>query len=170
MPKLILLFTVAIVFNIAPLVIFAYVSMLPYKIVAGGFHLKTNIGCTIGTFVIYYGNVILSKIITLTPIEIKVAFVLLVWILSLIMISKYAPADTVNLPILRKKDRKIKKILAYVFATVTLVVGLIVPDSTISNILIFNVLIETFCITELAYKITKNEYGYKTYLRQGIIG
>ena len=85
------------------------------------------------------------------------------------MIKKYAPADTMNLPILRKKDRRIKKNLSYLFATLTLIVGLIIKNNTLSNILIFNVLIETLCITQLAYKITKNEYGYRTYLKQELI-
>ena len=51
-PKIILLFAVAILLKIGWLVIFAYATMLPYKIVAGGFHLKTNLGCMIGTFVV----------------------------------------------------------------------------------------------------------------------
>ena len=85
------------------------------------------------------------------------------------MIKKYAPADTMNLPILRKKDRRIKKNLSYLFETLTLIVGLIIKNNTLSNILIFNVLIETLCITQLAYKITKNEYGYRTYLKQELI-
>ena len=82
------------------------------------------------------------------------------------MIYLYAPADTINLPILRKKERKIKKILSYIFAIATLGAALIVKDSTLSNILIFNVLIETISISRLAYKIAKNEYGYETYAKQ----
>lgn len=167
-PKIILLFVVAIVLKIGWLVIFAYFTMLPYKIVAGGFHLKTNIGCTIGTLSIYYGNVLISKYITWTQIYTKYIVILIAFVFSMIMVSLYAPADTVNLPILRNKDRKIKKILSYVFATITLIVGLLIKNDTLSNILIFNVLIENFCITEFAYKITKNEYGYRTYLKQNI--
>ena len=168
-PKLILLFALAAIFKIALLVIFAYISMLPYKIVAGGFHLKTNIGCTIGTLLIYYGNVFISKNIVFQPEWLKLLSVGFIWVLSIIMIKKYAPADTMNLPILRKKDRRIKKNLSYLFATLTLIVGLIIKNNTLSNILIFNVLIETLCITQLAYKITKNEYGYRTYLKQELI-
>lgn len=169
-PKLILLFTVAIIFKIAPLVIFAYITMLPYKIMAGGFHLKTNIGCTIGTFIIYYGNVFLSKNIVIRNFYIKIILCIAILMLAIIMTTKYAPADTVNLPILRKKERAMKKNLSYVFATITIIIGLAIPNSTLSNILILNVLIETLCITELAYKITKNEYGYKTYLKQKSVG
>lgn len=82
------------------------------------------------------------------------------------MIYLYAPADTINLPILRKKERRTKKILSYIFAITTLGGALIVKDSTLSNILMFNVLIETISISRLAYKITRNEYGYETYARQ----
>ena len=143
--------------------------MLPYKITAGGFHLKTNIGCTIGTLIIYYGNVLLSQRIIIEPIYIKYTVIIALWIISIIMISLYAPADTINLPILRRKERRLKKILAYIFMTVTLVFALIIKNNTISNILIFNTLIETLCITKIAYKLTKNQYGYKTYKLQGEI-
>ena len=167
-PKILLLFAVAMILKIGWLVIFAYATMLPYKTVAGGFHLKTNIGCLIGTFIVYYGNVLLSKFIIFST-DIKYLLSIIILILSIIMIYLYAPADTINLPILRKKERKTKRILSYIFATATLIVALIIKDSTLSNILIFNVLIETICISRLAYKITKNEYGYQTYAKQEII-
>lgn len=167
-PKILLLFAVAMIFRIGWLVIFAYATMLPYKTVAGGFHLKTNMGCLIGTFIVYYGNVLLSKFIIFST-DIKYLLSIITLIFSIIMIYFYAPADTINLPILRKKERKTKRILSYIFATATLIVALIIKDSTLSNILIFNVLIETICISRIAYKITKNEYGYQTYAKQEII-
>lgn len=167
-PKIILLFAVAILLKIGWLVIFAYATMLPYKIVAGGFHLKTNLGCMIGTFVVYFGNVLISKYIVLFT-ETKYLFTLFTLIFSIIMICLYAPADTINLPILRQKERKTKKMLSYIFAIITLIASLLVQNNTLSNILLFNVLIETICISKLAYRITKNEYGYKTYLKQEVI-
>lgn len=169
-PKLILLFAVAIILKIGWLVIFAYTAMLPYKIVAGGFHLKTHIGCTIGTFVVYFGNVLISKYLVIEPIYIRYAIIGAIWIFSIIMISIYAPADTINLPILRKKERRVKKILSYVFATITLIAAILIKNSTISNILLFNVLIESISISRVAYKLTKNEYGYETYSKQEVLG
>lgn len=169
LPKMILLVVIAFILKIGWLVICAYFTMLPYKITAGGFHLKTHIGCTIGTLIIYYGNVLLSQRIIIEPIYIKYTVIIALWIISIIMISIYAPADTINLPILRRKERRLKKILAYIFMTVTLVFALIIKNNTISNILIFNTLIETLCITKIAYKLTKNQYGYKTYKLQGEI-
>ena len=70
-PKLILLVVVAIILKIGWLVVFAYLTMLPYKVMAGGFHLKTNIGCLIGTFTVYYGNVLISKYMVIEPIYLK---------------------------------------------------------------------------------------------------
>lgn len=167
-PKIILLFAVAILLKIGWLVIFAYATMLPYKIVAGGFHLKTNLGCMIGTFVVYFGNVLISKYIVLFT-ETKYLLTLFTLIFSIIMICLYAPADTINLPILRQKERKTKKVLSYILAIITLIASLLVQNNTLSNILLFNVLIETICISKLAYRITKNEYGYKTYFKQEVI-
>ena len=166
-PKILLLFVTAIILKIGWLVIFTYVTMLPYKIVAGGFHLKTHIGCTTGTFIVYFGNVLISKYLIIQPSFIKHISILLIWIFSIILITLYAPADTINVPILRKEERKLKKILSYIFVTIELSIALILKDSTLANILIFNVLIESICISKLAYKITKNEYGYETYLHQG---
>lgn len=165
-PKILLLFIIAIVLKIGWLVIFAYFTMLPYKIVAGGFHLKTNIGCTIGTLSIYYGNVLISKYITWTQIYTKYIVILIAFVFSMIMVSLYAPADTVNLPILTKRKRKTKRILSYVFATITLLVAIIIKDNILSNILLLNVLIESICISKVAYKLTKNEYGYENYLKE----
>lgn len=162
-PKLILLIIIAIILKIGWLVIFAYLTMLPYKIVAGGFHLKTHIGCTIGTFIVYFGNGMISKNLVLQPIYFKYVVVGLVWIISIIMISLYAPADTVNFPILRKEERKLKKILSYVFASITLIGAIFIKDNTLSNIILINVLIESLSISKLAYKLTKNQYGYEIY-------
>lgn len=164
-PKLILLVVVAIILKIGWLVVFAYLTMLPYKVMAGGFHLKTNIGCLIGTFTVYYGNVLISKYMVIEPIYLKYIIIIATWIFSIIMIILYAPADTINLPILRKKERKTKKILSYIFATIMLIGSLVIKNNTLANILLINVIVESVCISRLAYKITKNEYGYENYLK-----
>ena len=84
------------------------------------------------------------------------------------MVSIYAPADTINMPILTKKERKLKKTLSYIFLIINMLVALLIPNTTISNLLIFGTFIQTFCITRLAYKLTKNEYGYENYLKETV--
>lgn len=169
-PKLILLILLAFVLKIGLLVIFAYISMLPYKSAAGGFHLKSHIGCIIGTFIVYFGNVLLSKYLIIQPDYIRYIVLGVTWIFSMFMISLYAPADTVNVPILRKKERKTKKILSYIFMTLTLLASFLIKESVISNILLINVIIESISISRITYKLTKNEYGYEVYNSNKVLG
>lgn len=162
-PKFIILFTLAFVLKIGWLTVFAFFSILPYRIVAGGFHLNTHMGCLIATCGYYIGNVLLSKYVINLPGYTKYIVILIVLIITIINVKLYAPADTENVPILREKDRKVKKILSYFFGILTLICAAIIKDNTISNILIINTLFESISITKLAYKITRNKYGYEMY-------
>ena len=81
----------------------------------------------------------------------------------MIMIHLYAPADTENVPILSKKERKQKKIQSYIFLSIALLIACIIPNNEISNILIFGYLIQSITITKFAYRLTKNKYGYEVY-------
>ena len=81
------------------------------------------------------------------------------------MVKLYAPADTENVPILRKKDRRKKQILSYIALSVGLIVAAFVPSSELANILILGNLVQTLFITKFAYKITNNKYGYEVYGR-----
>ena len=107
-PKIFIIFGLSILFGIGWYMLFAYIVMIPYRAVSGGFHLKTHIGCIIGTSIFYFGNIFLSKSLMLQDIQ-KYILIGITFIFGVIMISLYAPADTENLPILSKKERKIKK-------------------------------------------------------------
>lgn len=161
-PKIFIIFGLSILFGIGWYMLFAYIVMIPYRAVSGGFHLKTHIGCIIGTSIFYFGNIFLSKALMLQDMQ-KYILIGITFIFGVIMISLYAPADTENLPILSKKERKIKKILSYIILTVTLITTFSIKDNVISNILIIGALLQTMTITRIAYKITKNKYGYETY-------
>lgn len=161
-PKIFIIFGLSILFGIGWYMLFAYIVMIPYRAVSGGFHLKTHIGCIIGTSIFYFGNIFLSKALMLQDMQ-KYILIGITFIFGVIMISLYAPADTENLPILSKKERKIKKILSYIMLTITLLIAFFVKDSVISNILIIGNLLQTMTITRIAYKITNNKYGYETY-------
>lgn len=166
-PKVFSVFIIGAILGLWWQTLIAFWILLPYKYASGGFHLKSHIGCFIGTNLIYCGNAYLSTVINLN-IYAKITLIALNLIIGIIMITKYAPADTINLPILTKKERKMKRILSYIFLIINMAIAIVVPNNTISNILIFGTLIQTFSITRLAYKITKNEYGYETYLKESI--
>lgn len=164
-PKTFIMIAIAVILGIWQLAIISFIAIIPYRMFSGGFHLKTHIGCILGTTLFYCGNVYLSKYILLGNIS-KYIVILAIWMFSIVMIKLYAPADTENVPIISKKDRKFKKNMSYIMMTLTLVVGMFIPNPVISNIVIFGTLLQTLLITRFAYKITNNKYGYEEYLRE----
>lgn len=162
-PKILLLFAVAFILKIGWLTIFAFFAILPYKKYSGGFHLKTHLGCIIGTCLFYFLTIYMSKYIVFEQVYIKYIIIFGEWIFSMMMVRLYAPADTENLPILSEKERKYKKIMSYVTLTTTLIVAVIIPNNVISNILMIGTFLQTISITKIAYKLSKNKYGYEVY-------
>lgn len=162
-PKFFILLGIAYLLGIWKLAIITFFIMLPYRAASGGFHLHSHLGCIIGTTIMYCGTALLSQNINLNPEYIKYILVAFVWIFGLIMIKLYAPADTENVPILSKKERKKKRIQSYILLTINLVLAILIKNNTISNVFIFGTLIQTLTITRLAYTLTKNKYGYELY-------
>ena len=164
-PKMLLLFAIGFLLGIGWYTIFAYVALIPYRASSGGFHLKSHLGCIVGSSVFYYGIVYLSKFLVLDATQRYIlAFIALIF--GVIMVSIYAPADTENVPILSKKARKQKKILSYITLILTLGAAELIKDNVISNILVFGVIIQTIMITRVAYILTNNKYGYEVYQKE----
>lgn len=161
-PKIFLVLIISYLLGILKGTILMILMLLPYRACSGGFHLKTHIGCIISTTLYYCGVPKISEyFIFYNPM--KLIFILSVLIFGMIMITRYAPADTENIPILRKKERKQKKILSYIFFIVGLLIAIIINNNQISNILIFGNLAQSIMITPIAYKLTNNKYGYEVY-------
>lgn len=161
-PKIILLFVISWILGVLKEVVFMFIVLSPYRGASGGFHLKTHMGCLIGTTIFYCGVAFLSKNVVLSE-SIKYLLIAGGWIFGMIMIKLYAPADTENVPILSKKERKKKQIMSYLTFTIGMLASIFIKNNVISNILIFGNLLQTINITKLAYKITKNKYGYEVY-------
>lgn len=166
-PKIILLFVLGFLLGIGWYVLFAFIAIAPYRGMSGGFHLHTHLGCILTTNIFYIGNVLISKYLFLDNIE-KYILIALSYIFGILMISVYAPADTENVPIISKKERKRKKILSYIVLTILLSAATLIQDRILSNILIIGSIFQTMTITRIAYKITKNEYGHEIYEKENI--
>ena len=163
LPKNFIILGIAYILGIFKLTLLTVILLLPYRSVSGGFHLKTHLGCIIGTTLIYCGIAKISCYIIFYNQFLKYIITLSVWVLGVIMIHLYAPADTENVPILSQKERKNKKILSYIFLSIALIASCIIQNRIISNILLLSHIVQTITITKLAYKITKNKYGYEVY-------
>lgn len=161
-PKFFIMLGIAYLLDCFKLALITFLIILPYRTFSGGFHLKTHLGCMICTSLMYIGPAYLAQYIEITGI-IKIVSIILIWIFGIIMITLYAPADTENVPILRKSERKQKQILSYITLTIALIVAGIIKNEIISNIIIIGYFIQTCTITRIAYKITKNKYGHEVY-------
>ena len=163
LPKNFIILGIAYLLGVFKLTLLTVILLLPYRAVSGGFHLKTHIGCIVGTTLIYCGVAKISCYIIFYNQILKYIIALSVWIFGMIMVHLYAPADTENVPILSKKERKHKKMLSYIFLSIGILGSCIVPINEIANILIFGYLVQSITITKLAYKLTKSKYGYEIY-------
>ena len=163
LPKNFIILGLSYFLGVFKLTLLTVILLLPYRASSGGFHLKTHIGCIVGTTLIYCGVEQISNYIIFNNQIIKIIIALSVWIFGMIMVHLYAPADTESVPILSKKERKQKKILSYIFLSVAIIIACIIPNNEISNILILGYFVQSITITRLAYKLTNNKYGYEVY-------
>lgn len=161
-PKIFIMLAVAYILKVFWLSLFTLIVIIPYKSASGGVHLKTHIGCIIFTNLFYCLIPFVSQLFVLSN-GLKYIIVAIVWIFGMIMIKLYAPADTENVPILSKKDRKRNKILSYVTFSIALIASLFIKDNTLANIIIISYFVQTLTITKIAYILTKNKYGYEVY-------
>lgn len=163
-PKIFLIFIISYLLGVFKLTLLSFLFIMPYRMTSGGTHLQTHIGCIIATSIFYIGNAVISQYLVWGNNLAKHVTVFLIWVFSMVMIKKYAPADTEAVPILRKKERKIKQIFSYIIMTITLGIGMVIKNNTISNLLIIGTLLQTITITKIMYKLTKNKYGYLEYI------
>lgn len=162
LPKGIIILVIAYFLGIFKLTLLSVLIIAPYRCVSGGVHMKTHIGCIIYTSLLYSGSALLGKYFILEG-NIKIISAIIIWTFCMIMIKMYAPADTENFPILRKKERFQKQVFSYIILTLEFLIAIIIPNTTISGIIIFGDLIQTLTITRFAYNITKNKYGHEIY-------
>ena len=162
LPKGVIILAIAYFLGIFKLTLLAVLIIAPYRCVSGGVHMKTHIGCIIYTLILYSGSALLGKYFILEG-NVKIISAIIVWVFCMIMIKIYAPADTENFPILRKKERLQKQIFSYTILTLEFLIAIIISNTTISGIIIFGDLIQTLTITRFAYNITKNKYGHEIY-------
>ena len=161
-PKGIIILIIAYFLGIFKLTLISILIIAPYRCFSGGVHMKTHVGCIIYTLLLYSGSALLAKYVLLTG-TLKYIVSAVIWIFCMTMIKLYAPADTENVPILRKKERKQKQIFSYIILTIEFGIALLINNPVIAGIIILGDFIQTLTITRFAYKITNNKYGYEVY-------
>ena len=163
LPKILILFIIGFLLNMGWQTLLLFFLIAPYRSFTGGFHLKTHLGCMITTSILYLVPIILSKYILITNKNILYMLAGLIAVFSIIIIAKYAPADTENMPILSKKEIKSKKIKAYIALVILLSIILFNPYKQFSYMIIYAMFLQNLTVLPISYKITNNKYGYEVY-------
>jgi len=165
-PKIILLFLIGFIFGVGWHTLIFFLLLAPYRSFTGGFHLKTHLGCMITTTILYLAPILLAKYIVISNNYIFYILTAILTIFSIIIIAKYAPADTENIPILSKKERKSKKIKSYIALTILLAIILLSPDKTISYMFIYGIFLQNLTVLPISYKLTNSKHGYEIYTEE----
>lgn len=168
LPKILILFLIGFLVGLGLETIILFFLIVPYRASTGGFHLKTHLGCMISTTVLYIAPILLAKYLEIPHNYILYITTVMLGIMSIILIAKYAPADTENMPILSKKERKVKRIKAYISLAVLLTVIVFIPNNLISSMLIYGIVLQNLTVTPIAYKLSKCKYGYEVYTEETI--
>jgi accessory gene regulator B len=126
---------------------------------AFGLHASKSWMCWISSTILFILFPVVAKYVTI-PFYLKLGL----GILGIILISLFAPADTVKHPLINKKKRRIWKILSILDCSILVTISLIIKNDVIANLIIFGVYTEILLINPLSYKLFKLKYNnYKNY-------
>ena len=115
--------------------------------------------CLVSSSILFLGSALICKYY-----EFNVGTRLLLFIISLIIILIYSPADTVKRPLIQKKKRIRWKILSVTVSIIYIGLSFIIKDNMIINCLLFGLLIECILILPITYKAFNMPYAnYKSY-------
>lgn len=160
--KIIIIFVLAIILNIwkEVLLLLAFYNLI--RVSAFGMHAKKSIHCLIISLTLFIGGVYLCRYLVI-PLILKVVLS----IICIILIAKYAPADTEKRPIINKKLRKKYKIISVIISGVFAISIVLLSDKSISNYLLLGMIEATIMLLPITYKIFDLPYdNYKKYLNE----
>lgn len=160
--KIIIIFVLAIILNIwkEVLLLLAFYNLI--RVSAFGMHAKKSIHCLIISLTLFIGGVYLCRYLVI-PLILKVVLS----IICIILIAKYAPADTEKRPIINKKLRKKYKIISVIISGVFAISIVLLSDKNISNYLLLGMIEATIMLLPITYKIFDLPYdNYKKYLNE----
>lgn len=127
---------------------------------AHGLHATKSWICLLSSSIIFIGIPFLSKNVSI-PFLLKI----ILGITGILLIFKYAPADTKKAPIIKKENRNKYKFISTINCIILTILSLIIKNEIISNIIIFSIWTEILLILPITYKIFHLSYNnYKTYL------
>ena len=157
--KTIIISLIALILGVFKELIFLLISFNFIRLFAFGMHANKSWICLLFSSTLFLSGAYLCKILVI-PKNILITLFLIV----VLIISIYAPSDTVKRPLIKKKRRIIFKILSITVVIIYFILTLIIKNNLFINAIIIGLIIECILILPTTYMIFKMPYkNYKSY-------
>lgn len=157
--KLIIIYSLAYFLDI---LLETFLVSLTYNLIrftAFGMHASKSLHCLIISLITFIGGALL-----VIYLNISLLIKTMLSILCILLIYKYAPADTKNKPIVSSKRRKIYKTICIITGIIYTILIIVFNKHIISNYLLIGMIEAVITILPITYKIFKLPYdNYKNY-------
>ena len=161
-PKYTFIIILCAVLKILPELGVAFLTTLCYKLFIGGAHAKTNAECFVYSTLYFILPILFAKYIVVPNIVSYVIYTV-VFIFSLYVILKIAPADTDQIPIINKKLRKNLRLGALISIMAIFIFSfLFLKNVEYRNIIMYTVMLIDIMATKPMYKFLKCKYSYES--------
>lgn len=151
--KLVIILIISFIFHITKELIILLILFNILRFTGFGFHARTSLECLFCSTVLLIGLPITIFYLKLGKIPL-----LIIGFISLIVLSIYAPADTVKRPLPNKKKRKIRKISTIILSLIFIISSYFINDYKLSSLFIVSTLLEAIMVSPLIYKLFKQPY------------
>ena len=157
--KTIIIFAIAFLLGIAKELFFLLLAFNFIRLFAFGMHADRSWICLIFSSSLFIFGTFLCKY---SYISNELFYIL--YIIALIIICLYSPADTIKRPLINKKKRIRFKVFSILITLIYFIITLFTTSILIKNCLIIGLLIECILIIPSTYKIFNMPYmNYKKY-------
>ena len=157
--KTIVIFSMAFILGVLKETLLIVLFYNVIRTTAFGMHAKKSSHCYIISSVLFVGMGLLCKYV-----DINFYVKLVIYIISVITLFVYAPADTYKRPLINPKKRKYYKIITMFNSLIYLILIVVFKESAISNYLVMGLLDASLLIHPLTYRMFHLPYdNYKKY-------
>lgn len=136
-----------------------FIMFIILRALGCGIHCKTFGKCILITVIVHISSVFLS-----IKFPINITYALIISLIFIIILFKYAPADTENRPIIGELIRQKLKIQITIFSLIIVFINLIILNKVLFNISMYAIVMEGLSVLPCTYKLFNQSYNnYKAY-------
>lgn len=162
-PKYLFVLLVSVFTHVLPQIGTVLLITILYKVLVGGAHARTNIECFIFTNLYFFIPVIVGKFANVSTIYVYIISVLIL-IYSLYTIYKHVPADTEEVPILKKEKRKKYKLYAVISIIFIYAFTIVLSRYNVeyTKIIFATVFLINFFTSKIMYRLLRCKHSFES--------